>query len=111
MNGYGKGGGCCWRARMPTTKTRPIGTSERLWRTTTGGAVFRELTHFLQSITELQVPSNLRHFPDVSQENAANGHPSDSLTNKLLARIATADEATRRARLKTIEAGLIKAVL
>ena len=75
------------------------------------GAVFRELTHFLQSITELQVPSNLRHFPDVSQENAANGHPSDSLTNGLLARIATADEATRRARLKTIEAGLIKAVL
>ena len=36
MNGYGKGSGCCWRARMPTTKTRPIGTSERLWRTTGG---------------------------------------------------------------------------
>ena len=71
---------------------------------------FRELTHVLQSITELQVPSNLRHFPDVSQENAANGHPSDPMTNGLLARIASADEATRQARLKTIEAGLIKAV-
>ena len=110
MNGYGKGSGCCWRARMPTTKTRPIGTSERLWRTTTGGG-FPRTDAFFQSITELQVPLNLRHFPDVSQENAANGHPSDSLTNGLLARIATADEATRRARLKTIEAGLIKAVL
>ena len=75
------------------------------------GDGFPRTDAFFQSITELQVPLNLRHFPDVSQENAANGHPSDSLTNGLLARIATADEATRRARLKTIEAGLIKAVL
>ena len=76
----------------------------------TTNTAFRELTHVLQSITELQVPSNLRHCPDVSQENAANGHPSDSMTNGLLARIASADEATRQARLKTIEAGIIKAV-
>ena len=76
----------------------------------TTNTAFRELTHVLQSITELQVPSNLRHCPDVSQENAANEHLSSSMTNGLLARIASADEATRQTRLKTIEAGLIKTV-
>ena len=69
-----------------------------------------ELTLFLQSIAELRGASKLSRAPHLLQETAANGHPSVAMENGLLERIATADEETRRARLKTIEAGLILAV-
>ncbi len=69
-----------------------------------------ELTLFLQSITELQGAPKLSEPPHLLQETAANGHPSRTMLNGLLERIATADEETRRARLKTIEEGLTLAV-
>ena len=88
-------------------------TPERLTRSVlekNSEAAYSELTHFLQAITELQLSPKLRHFPNrIQQDNVANNANGQGV-NGLLERIASADEETRRARLKTIEEGLTLAV-
>ena len=73
-------------------------------------APYSELTHFFQTITELQLSPKLRHFPDGIQQDTDANNANGQAVNALLERIASADEETRRARLKTIEAGLTLAV-
>lgn len=88
-------------------------TPERLTRSVlerNSEAAYSELTHFFQAITELQLSPKLRHFPDGIQQDTAANNPNGQGVNALLERIASADEETRRARLKTIEAGLTLAV-
>ena len=88
-------------------------TPERLTRSvleSNSEAPYSELTHFFQAITELQLSPKLRHFPDGIQQDTAANNPNGQGVNALLERIASADEETRRAHLKTIEAGLTLAV-
>ena len=88
-------------------------TPERLTRSVlerNSEAAYSELTHFFQAITELQLSPKLRHFPDGIQQDTAANNANGQAVNALLERIASADEETRRARLKTIEAGLILTV-
>ena len=88
-------------------------TPERLTRSVlerNSEAAYRELTHFFQAITELQLLPKLRYFSDGIQEDTVADNANGQGVNGLLKRIASADEETRRARLKTIEAGLILAV-
>ena len=88
-------------------------TPERLTRSVlekNSEAPYSELTHFLQAITELQLSPKLHHFPDGIQQDTAADNANGQGVNALLERIASADEETRRARLKTIEAGLTLAV-
>ncbi len=88
-------------------------TPERLTRSVlerNSDAAYRELTHFFQAITELQLSSKLRHFPDVIQEDTVERDANGQGVNGLLERIASVDEETRGSRLKTIEEGLILAV-
>ena len=88
-------------------------TPERLTRSvleSNSEAPYSELTHFFQAITELQLSPKLPHFPDGIQQDTAANNANGQGVNALLERIASADEETRRARLKTIEAGLTLAV-
>ena len=88
-------------------------TPERLTRSVlerNSEAAYSELTHFFQAITELQLPPKLHHFPDGIQQDTVANNANGQGVNALLERIASADEETRRARLKTIEAGLTLAV-
>lgn len=88
-------------------------TPERLTRSVlerNSEAAYSELTHFLQAITELQLSPKLHHFPDGIQEDTVANNANGQGVNGLLERIASADEETRRARLKTIEEGLTLAV-
>ena len=88
-------------------------TPERLTRSAlerNSEAAYSELTHFFQAITELQLSPKLRHFPDGIQQDTVANKANGQGVNGLLERIASADEETRRARLKTIEEGLTLAV-
>ena len=88
-------------------------TPERLTRSvleSNSEATYSELTHFFHAITELQLSPKLRHFPDGIQEDTVANNANGQGVNGLLERIASADEETRRARLKTIEEGLTLAV-
>ena len=88
-------------------------TPERLTRSvleSNSEAPYSELTHFFQAITELQLSPKLPHFPDGIQQDTAANNANGQGVNALLERIASADEETRRARLKTIEVGLTLAV-
>lgn len=88
-------------------------TPERLTRSVlerNSEAPYSELTHFFQAITELQLSPKLRHFPDGIQQDTAADNANGQGVNALLERIASADEETRRTRLKTIEEGLALAV-
>ena len=88
-------------------------TPERLTRSVlerNSETTYSELTHFFQAITELQLSPKLHHFPDGIQQDTVANNVNGQGVNGLLERIASADEETRRARLKTIEEGLTLAV-